>query len=76
MVKEDDVLLQIETDKVTIDVRYTEAKPGVVKEYLVAEEDTVVVGQEVVVVEQGAAAAEGGDGGEPPAHMSARVPLS
>ena len=57
-VKEDDILLQIETDKVTIDVRYTEAEAGVVKEYLVAEEDTVTVGQNVCVVDKGAAGAE------------------
>ena len=53
-VKEDDVLLQIETDKVTIDVRYTESQSGVVKEYLVGEEDTVTVGQHVATVDKGA----------------------
>ena len=42
---QDEVLLQIETDKVTIDVRAPEA--GVVAKVLVAEEDTVVVGQAV-----------------------------
>lgn len=51
--REDDVLLQIETDKVTIDVRYTGSEPGTVKEILVKEEDTVSVGQEVVIVETG-----------------------
>ena len=50
---EDDVLLQIETDKVTIDVRYTETKPGKIKEYLVGEEDTVTVGQAVCIVDKG-----------------------
>ena len=53
-VREDDVLLQVETDKVTIDVRYTASEPGVLKEYLVAEEDTVSVGQDVVRIETGA----------------------
>ena len=40
----DEVILQIETDKVTIDVKSPEA--GVVAGVLVAEEDTVVVGQQ------------------------------
>ena len=47
-----DVIAQIETDKVTIDVRYTEAKPGKLKELLVAADDTVTVGQPVCTVEQ------------------------
>jgi 2-oxoglutarate dehydrogenase E2 component (dihydrolipoamide succinyltransferase) len=53
LVKEDDVLLQIETDKVTIDVRYTESEPGTLTEYLCKEDDTVTVGQEVVKVDKG-----------------------
>lgn len=53
VVREDDILLQIETDKVTIDVRYTGSEPGTVKEILVSEDDTVSVGQEVVIVETG-----------------------
>lgn len=52
-VKEDDVLLQIETDKVTIDVRYTESGEGMLKEMLVKADDTVSVGQEVAVVAKG-----------------------
>ena len=60
VVKEDDVLLQIETDKVTIDVRYTESQPGTIREYLVSEEDTVTVGQEVCVVDKGATEGAGG----------------
>lgn len=51
--KEDDVLLQIETDKVTIDVRYTDSGEGTVKEMLVKADDTVSVGQEVAVVAKG-----------------------
>ena len=50
---EDDVLLQIETDKVTIDVRYTESGEGTLKEMLVKADDTVSVGQEVAVVAKG-----------------------
>ena len=53
VVNEDDVLLQIETDKVTIDVRYTETKPGKIKEFLVSEDDTVTVGQQVCVIDKG-----------------------
>ena len=52
-VKEDDVLLQIETDKVTIEVRYTESGEGTLKDMLVKEDDTVSVGQEVAVVAKG-----------------------
>ena len=53
VVNEDDILLQIETDKVTIDVRYTEAKPGKIKEFLVSEDDTVSVGQQVCIIDKG-----------------------
>ncbi len=53
LVKEDDVLMQIETDKVTIDVRYTESEAGTLTEYLCKEDDTVAVGQEVVKVDKG-----------------------
>ena len=50
--KDGDIIAQIETDKVTIDVRYTEAKPGKIKEILINKDDTVAVGQDVAVVEQ------------------------
>ena len=49
----DDIVLQIETDKVTVDVRYTTGKPGKLKEMLVKEEDTVSVGQQVATVTEG-----------------------
>ena len=49
--EEDDVIAQIETDKVTIDVRYTGSDPAKVVEILVKEQDTVEVGQPVVKVE-------------------------
>ncbi len=49
----DDIVLQIETDKVTVDVRYTTGKPGKLKEMLVKEEDTVAVGQDVAIVTEG-----------------------
>lgn len=51
-VKEDDVIAQIETDKVTIDVKFT-GKSGKISQVLVAEGDTVVVGQPVASVEEG-----------------------
>lgn len=57
VVKEDDVLAQIETDKVTMDVKYTASTPGKVTDVLVKEGDTVVVGQPVARVEQSADAA-------------------
>ena len=56
------MLLQIETDKVTIDVRYTETQPGKIREFLVSEDDTVTVGQQVCIVEKGNT--EGGQEGE------------
>lgn len=59
-VNEDDVLVQIETDKVTIDVRYTESQAGTLKEFLVKPEDTVTVGQEVAVVAKGEVSDSGG----------------
>ena len=55
--------MQIETDKVTIDVRYTESSPGKIKEFLVKPEDTVTVGQEVAIIDKGASS--DGGGGEP-----------
>lgn len=33
--KEDDIVAQIETDKVTIDVKYQESTPGVIKELFI-----------------------------------------
>lgn len=65
--KDGDVLAQIETDKVTIDVKYTDAQPGVVSKVLIKEEDTVEVGQECFVVDVGASGGkEPGSAGEPP----------
>uniref|UniRef100_A0A7S3R1E4 Lipoyl-binding domain-containing protein n=1 Tax=Dunaliella tertiolecta TaxID=3047 RepID=A0A7S3R1E4_DUNTE len=59
-VKEDDIIAQIETDKVTIDVKYQQSAPGVIKELLIKESDVVQVGNEFVVVDVGAAPAAGG----------------
>ncbi len=66
---ENDVLAQIETDKVTIDVRYTEKEAGTLKELLVSEGDTVAVGQGVAVVEQG-----GVQAAAPPAEPAQAAP--
>lgn len=57
MVNENDIIAQIDTDKVTIDVRYTEKEAGTVKEVLVKEGDTVQVGAAIAVVDQGAVSA-------------------
>ena len=53
-VKEDDVIAQIETDKVTLDVKYTAKEPGVVTQVMIAPGDVVQVGQMVANVEMGA----------------------
>jgi pyruvate/2-oxoglutarate dehydrogenase complex dihydrolipoamide acyltransferase (E2) component len=54
LVSENDVLAQIETDKVTIDVRYTEKEAGTLSELLVKEGDNVAVGAPVAIIDQGA----------------------
>mmetsp|Transcript_6992 Transcript_6992/g.17180 ORF Transcript_6992/g.17180 Transcript_6992/m.17180 type:complete len:266 (-) Transcript_6992:800-1597(-) len=51
-VGEDEVVVQIETDKVTIDVRAPSA--GRINAVLVGEDDTVVVGQHIATIEEGA----------------------
>jgi len=53
-VEEDDPLIQIETDKVTVDVRSPVA--GIVKSILVRADDTVEVDHVVAVIEEGEAA--------------------
>eukprot|EP00803_Ostreobium_quekettii_P005435 evm.model.scf_1750.2 EVM.evm.TU.scf_1750.2 scf_1750:16057-20981(+) len=52
-VLEDEVVAQIETDKVTIDVRHT-GKAGKILEIMVKEDDTVVVDQPVFKVDEAA----------------------
>ena len=56
-VKEDDIIAQIETDKVTIDVKYTGKQSGVIGKLLVSPSEVVKVGQQVATVELGAAGA-------------------
>lgn len=65
----DEVVAQIETDKVTIDVRCPVA--GAVTDVLVKPQDTVVVGQAVVRVEEGAAGMEPLPGSKAPAAAAA-----
>jgi pyruvate/2-oxoglutarate dehydrogenase complex dihydrolipoamide acyltransferase (E2) component len=66
VVQSDDVIAQIETDKVTIDVQHTGSKPGVLTSLSVAAEDTVSVGQEIGSLDDDpdkVAEAGGGSGG-------------
>ena len=70
----DEVLAQIETDKVTIDVRYTTGKAGKLTKMLIKEEDTVSVGQEVAVVEEGAEGSSGGGGGKKEVSVGTAAP--
>jgi len=72
----DEVLMQIDTDKVTIDVRAPEA--GVVAKMLVAEDDTVVVGQVVASVDSsgGAPTAESAAAVAAPVASSPAVPVA
>jgi 2-oxoglutarate dehydrogenase E2 component (dihydrolipoamide succinyltransferase) len=65
----DEVVAQIETDKVTIDVKSPVG--GAVTDVLVKEQDTVVVGQAVVRVEEGAAGTESAAAAAPAAAAAA-----
>ncbi|KAK5993143.1 2-oxoglutarate dehydrogenase complex component E2 [Cladobotryum mycophilum] len=55
-VEQDEEIATIETDKIDVAVNAPEA--GVIKEFLVAEEDTVMVGQDLVRIELGGAKPE------------------
>eukprot|EP00887_Chlorella_sp_A99_P002764 scaffold6.g2764.t1 len=52
VVVEDDVIAQLETDKVTMDIKWQHKMPGVVREILVSEGDNVTVGQAFAKVEE------------------------
>eukprot|EP00897_Mesotaenium_endlicherianum_P009964 jgi/Mesen1/8997/ME000056S08407 len=72
-VEADEVIAQIETDKVTIDVRSSEA--GVLEKYEVKEGDTVTPGVTVATVTKGAAAsASSAASAEKPAPPSKQKP--
>jgi 2-oxoglutarate dehydrogenase E2 component (dihydrolipoamide succinyltransferase) len=62
VVMPDEVLALIETDKVTIDVRYTGSKPAVLKTLSISPEDTVTVGQTVATYDDDPAAVESAGG--------------
>lgn len=57
-VAEDDVIAQLDTDKVTIDIKYQEKTPGIIKSISIGEGDTVAVGQAFAEVEEKADAAD------------------
>lgn len=57
LLKEDDVIAQLETDKVTIDIKYPAKEPGLLEQLYIKEQDVVKVGQKVAFVVQGDAAA-------------------
>ncbi|KXZ54665.1 hypothetical protein GPECTOR_4g731 [Gonium pectorale] len=76
-IKEDDVIAQIETDKVTIDIKYTGKGSGVVQSLLIKPSDLVKVGQQVAVVDVGAvpaAAAPAAAAAPPPPKPAAAEP--
>lgn len=56
-VEQDEEIATIETDKIDVAVNAPEA--GVIKEFLVSEEDTVTVGQDIIRLELGGAPASG-----------------
>ena len=69
-VDEDEIIAQIETDKVTIDVKYQGSGAAVVKKYYVGEGDTVNVGDKLADLEE----AEGGSGSSSPSQETAPPP--
>ena len=76
-IREDDVVAQIETDKVTIDVKYTSPEPAVVKAIHIAEGDSVTVGQLVCDVDtDGADPGSGGAPAKAPTPSPAAAPTS
>jgi 2-oxoglutarate dehydrogenase E2 component (dihydrolipoamide succinyltransferase) len=72
-VVEDDVLAQLETDKVTMDVKYQGSAPGVVSKIMAAEGDSVAVGQAFAEIDTDAAAAAAA---APPAAAPAAAPAA
>jgi pyruvate/2-oxoglutarate dehydrogenase complex dihydrolipoamide acyltransferase (E2) component len=70
-VREDDVIAQIETDKVTFDIKYNQKTPGIVKAILCGEGDSVTVGQAFATVDESAEAAEAPSPAEVPAQAPA-----
>ena len=52
-IREDEVIAQIETDKVTIDVKYTGKEPGTITQLVIAPGDIVQTGMVVCSVDVG-----------------------
>ena len=73
VVMPDDILALIETDKVTIDVRYTGSKPAVLKTMTLNAEDTVTVGQTVATYDDDEAAVSAAGGAPSPVSTSKPV---
>lgn len=72
-VKVDDIIMQIETDKVTIDVRST--TNGTIEKLLVNEGDTVSVGAPVAIVIEGDAATTTETSAPPPKEAKSDEPV-
>lgn len=62
VVQTDDVVAQIETDKVTIDMRYTGSKPGLLKSLQISEDQEVQVDQVVGIIDDDVTAVEAAGG--------------
>ena len=65
LVNTDDVIAVIETDKVSIDLRYTGSKPGILKSLQISSDQEVEVDQVVGVVDDDAAGVEAAGGASP-----------
>lgn len=58
VVEEDDVIAQIDTDKVTIDIKYLNKVPGIIKSVNAEEGETVTVGQSFAEIDENPDAAK------------------
>ena len=72
--REDDVIAQIETDKVTFDIKYPHKTPGVVKAINFGEGDSVEVGQAFCTVDESAEAGEAPSAAEQAPAAAAEAP--
>ncbi len=70
----DEVIAQVETDKVTIDIKYQGAQPGKITKLHIKEQDVVQVGNPVASVEVGAAGATAPAAAPKPAAAAAPAP--
>jgi len=65
VVREDDIIAQIETDKVTIDIKYTSKESGIITALQIKDQDVVQPGMAVCTVDVGGAGSA--DAAAPPA---------